>query len=128
MGNGTIAAGCGLKILQTWSAPMKWKLDDNGYLKVVHEDMYYPYYYSTELVPVLKDFSVYIKPDLKADKMLISEGSKVIFISTDNEHWVCLKTEDGKEGWFYMKDYSNILINGKPVESTSIFKDLNFAG
>jgi hypothetical protein len=129
MGNGTVAAGCGLKILQTWSAPMKWKLDENGCLKVVHEDMYYPYNYTAELVPeLLKDFSVYIKPDLKADKISISAGSMVTFIATDNEHWVCLKTEDGKEGWFYMADYSNILINGKPVESTLIFKNLNFAG
>lgn len=129
-GDGTIIASCRLSILQTWSAPMKWELDENGHLKEVYEDMYYPYNeYTDSPAPKLhKDFFIYTKRDLKAEKIMVSAGSKVTFISTDNKHWVCMKTEDGKEGWFYMEDFSHILNDGKQVESTLIFENLYFAG
>jgi hypothetical protein len=128
-GNGTIIAGCRLSILQTWCAPAKWRLDENGYLKKVHEDIYYPYQYSNENNPVilLKDLLIYKRQDLKADKITVKALSKVTFTATDNEHWVCMKTQDGAEGWFYIENNGSILLNGKPVDITLIFKNLNFA-
>lgn len=128
-GKGTVISKGRLSILQTWWAPMKWALDKDGNLKYVHEDMYYPYDGddSGSRQALLKDLYVYKKPDLKAEQIKVGAGNKVTFTSTDNEHWVCLKSEDGTEGWFYMESVQYILQKGKQVESTSIFGNLNFA-
>ena len=129
-GDGTVIARYPLDLLQTWWAPGIWKLTEQGQLEKIHEDMYYPYDYTTsDFIPtLLMDFYVYQEPDKNSEQIPLTAGTIVSFIATDNQHWVCLKTEDGIEGWFYMENYSEILYNGGSIESTTVFENLIFAG
>ncbi|QSX06251.1 SH3 domain-containing protein [Sedimentibacter sp. zth1] len=126
--NGTIISSFHLTILQTWTAPTTWKLDESGFLIRENEDIYYPYKSNALRQKVNKDIFIYKKPELTSEQIFIPAGSTVTLVSTDNKHWVSIKTDDGTEGWLYMEDYSNILINGIPVDSRLIFNNLYFAG
>lgn len=127
-GDGTIVASSRLNILQTWWAPATWRIDENGLLQKVKDDMYYPYDQSDKdsLQPILlKDFMIYTEPNIEAKQVMVSANNQVTFKSTDNIHWVFMRSEDGTEGWFYMENFSGILYEGKVVESTSIFDNLS---
>lgn len=126
-GDGTIVSKSMLNILQTWSAPATWKIDKNDFLVKSDEDIYYPYSSNSLNQKLIRDIFIYNKPDLSSDRKIVLAKSSITFVSTDNKHWVSIKTDDGLEGWFYIEDY-NIIIEDESIDVKLIFDSLNFAG
>jgi len=126
-GDGTITAGFRLGVLQTWWAPATWRLNELDRLQQESQTAYIPYE-EWNKAALLEDLPLFPSKDQSSEETTIAPvGSSITFVETDNVHWVKLKTDGGVTGWFYLNDYSTVMVNGEPRETIEIFKDLLFA-
>lgn len=113
-GKGNISGNLRLDILQTWWAPAKWELDDNGNVVLVEQDMYYPYQPDEEYsITLTKDLPVHEKlTDSKQPTIIPPQ--KVKITRTDNKQFCYIEAEDGKKGWFFVEDFAKLPeVNGE---------------
>ncbi len=125
-GDGTITAQLRLSVLQTWWAPATWRLNELDRLQQESQTAYVPYEEWSKSV-LLEDLPLLSAKDQTSDTIIAPKGSDVIFTETDNIHWIKLKADGGVTGWFYLNDYSTLMVNGEPRETVEIFKNLLFA-
>lgn len=130
-GDGTVSASGRISLLESTSALFTYELD-NGKLKQLTQDMY-PIDYSMVTSSYRKHdlqqkLTVYESKDRKSKKRVLTEkDGPVSFPETDNEHWVGVKTKDGKEYYMYMNEFSIVDNGGKDAEATDIFDNLYLA-
>jgi hypothetical protein len=125
-GDGTVTAQLRLNVLQTWWAPATWRLNELDRLQQESQTAYVPYEEWNKSA-LLEDLPLFLTKDQSSDTTIALKDSTITFVETDNIHWVKLKADGGVTGWFYLKDYSTVMVNGEPRETIEIFKDLLFA-
>lgn len=128
-GDGTLTANLYSSPLQIIPVKASYKLNGSKITPVPQE--WYTFDYSkidatNQSHKLLKNVTVYTNPDTKSDKVtLTSADGPVTFPATDNDHWIKLKTANGKLYFLYMKDFST-LDSGQ--NATTVFENLFQAG
>lgn len=125
-GDGSVAASLGLEVLQTWFAPVDWRLNGEGKLEQVEQEVYYPYadsgIDSGRQIRLLCELPVYEEPGDRNAAQTLMQPQDVKLTATDNKNWCKVEGEDGTEGWFYIEDYGIIVDLGK--QSNEVFENL----
>ena len=119
--SGTFLASTRGNILQTWWFDKRFQLDKNHKIIPVPTEVYtnnHPIY-------VKKDFKLYTKKDVKSNKFQVKAGAFLIITGNDNKGWCRVKTEDHKEGWFRVKNFS--FMPDEKAEAQTIFAGLIYA-
>ena len=114
-----------LSILQTWWANVRWKLDDEGNLVLVEENVYEVVEGSSGPYRLIGDLLVYPEPDREAESSWMLAEQEVFITGTDNENWCLVETTDGIVGWFYVDDYYKIVDVG--LNADEVFDGLCYA-
>ncbi len=130
-GKGTIQSQGRLGLLQYWTSVFTWKLNGQGKLVALEENLYFPINHDEEdKKPVLlkQAITAYTERDLSSKTILMEPSDEPItFPSTDNKNWVLMHREDGTEGWIYIEDYMNIISDGNKFNCAYVFENLYFA-
>ena len=125
--DGLIQGSSRLSILQTWFAPMYWKLNGDK-LEKVDEEMYYPYENSLTENQILKNITVYDEMNKTSNSTILSsEDGPVRFIATDDKNWVQLQTQDERSFYLFINDYFKVESEGTLFEATEVFDSLVIA-
>ena len=118
-------------MLQYWTTVFTWKLNGEGKLHLVEEDLYSPITYQWEdksPVTLKEEITAFTEMDLSSKTILMKPSQEtVIFPLTDNKNWVLIHREDGTEGWIHIEDGINIVSDGKKLNCTDVFENLYFA-
>lgn len=131
-GKGNVKAAEQVSLLESSSAIYTYELDGDK-LKKMKQDMY-PVDYSTiseeySRHKILKEFTVYTDKSRRSTKKTLKpDDGYVSFPETDDEHWVGIRTSDGKEYYMYMSDFSTIETEDGQEDSADIFDNLYLAG
>ena len=98
-GDGTIGSYVRLSVMQTWFAKADWRLSQSAGFEVIPADLYYPTSDSGCNVTALVDVYLYADKSDSSAKTVLSAGTKLTLIATDNKQWVIAKTSDGNKCW-----------------------------
>ena len=101
-GDGTITSYIRLSVLQTWWAKADWKLSNSGGFEVVPQDLFYPNSDAGCSVSPLVDITVYEKNSSTSTKSVLSSGTGLTIVATDNKEWVLAETSDKKQCWIHL--------------------------
>lgn len=119
-GNGTLKGYIRSAVLQTWWYDAEYVLDDDTILQV-EKDVY-----ETDWVlMVTESFPLYEDAALTKDAVSLPPGTIVRLTGTDNVSKVRLETLDGREGWFGLTGFHQIL--GTDATADNFFVGLNYA-
>ena len=108
-GDGTVTAQLRLSVLQTWWAPATWRLNEFDRLQQEAQTAFVPYEVWNKSA-LLEDLPLFLTKDQSSDTTVAPTGSNITFVETDNLHWIKLKTDGGVTGWFYLNDYSTVMV------------------
>ena len=126
-GNGNVMAKGRLDLLQTWYATFSFHLRE-GKLEMVPQSWYIPLQDFQNVVTLKQTLTLYATPDKKAEPLTVMPSKQVVtFPSTDNDHWVQMRLQDGTEGWIYMLDPITIESDGEALMAQDVFANLNLS-
>lgn len=154
-GNGYCSVWIRASILQTWFLQDMYKLNDEGILTDVGQD-YFPlaaeiklrdgdayyreippdftqirkegsYMYQYNILTMLRDLPVVAAPGDCQPAGVLKKGELVAFLGSDNRQWVKIQGESGIVGWFEVRNFSEIVIDGKGYYASEFFDSLSYA-
>ena len=106
-GMGTISSTMRLSVLQTWFAPVLWRVNAVGEFGIVHQDLYYPIQYGQpQTITALKELAAYADRDPESECTALPVGTKFTLTATDNAHWVQCTDETGTQFWLRLDEES----------------------
>lgn len=114
-----------LDILQTWWTMVSWKLDDEGNLAMVEQEVYEPMEGCEGPYPLISDLLIYEKPDKESGQKWMMAGQEVSITGTDNQNWCRVESADGVIGWFYVENYYKMVDVG--LDAPEVFDGLCYA-
>lgn len=110
-GKGRFLAMARGNILQTWFFNRSYELDSSHRIKEVKKDIY-----PTDApVFVKQPVQLFSERSLSKPAFKLSEGSSVRITATDDRQWCRIETENGKTGWFAVKDFDILSAEGIPA-------------
>lgn len=72
-----------------------------------------------------KDLPVVNAPSSLQPAGVLKKGERVVFLVSDIKQWVKIKGESGITGWFRLKDFNILEIDGKEYLADDFFSDLS---
>lgn len=130
-GAGTVKAHEPANLLESFRVEKSYQVE-NG--KLCAQGGMYPYIIPVDMEEyvqhnILQNVTVYTEPDKNSQTVeLTAKDGPVSFTVTDAEHFVELKTKEGKCYYLYMKDFGTIESNGIEIYATDVFENLFLAG
>ncbi len=127
-GDGSVTAMTRLDVMQTWSGPRTYRLED-GQFHLVDGEFCVPVLPDGWKVTLRQELTVYARPDRSSEQLTLSPASTALsFLSTDGEHWVQIQCANGDTGWAYFPEFSQVESGGQTLDSTEVFGNLFLAG
>lgn len=126
-GSGNVMAEGRLDLLQTWYATFSFALREEK-LEMVPQSWYIPLQDFQNAVTMKQPLTLYAAPDREAETLTVAPSKQVVtFPSTDNDHWVQMRLEDGTEGWLYLTDPITIQSGEESLLAQDVFDNLNLS-
>lgn len=131
-GAGTVYGRFSLRLIQSWEAVGRWKLDEQGQIQKLQEELYFPLMTCAERegkrAAVRGSFILYMERDTARGYVQVpATGAEVEFQATDDREWILLSVEGGCTGWLHCKDFRLVECErGKYFPSTEVFDNLMF--
>lgn len=131
-GGGMMRMSCWLSVLQTWKAPMSFRLNGEHELVKAEQKLYYPDLGDGESYPytLRAPVRLYEEMDVASDFVVLLPGENMVFPATDDKNFVMVETEGGVQGYLYLENGINIENpDGGYYEWTEdVVGGLNYAG
>ena len=119
-GDGTVKASNRGSILHTWFYDATYVIEDNKLVEKVEDGLYWMGWSGKALAQIPLQVSIRDT----TPSYTVQPGDKISITWTDNIRWICIRHEDGREGWIDIRGetYESI---GKP--DYEIFEGLCYA-
>lgn len=154
-GNGYCSVWIRAHILQTWYLQDLYKLNDEGIFTDVEQD-YFPlaaeielsdgkvffreippdfsrnreegiYMYDYTIQTMLRDLPVVAAPGESQPVGVLKKGELAVLLGSDNRQWVKIQGESGVTGWFEVRNFNEVVVDGKGYNAGEFFDRLSYA-
>lgn len=104
-GDGLISSFMRLSVLQTWYAPVQWRIGEDGLLMDIPQELYAPFADSVAPTKTAKkELAGYADRENHDLRVCIEAGTEFTFTATDNICWVQCKAVNGEEFWLHLNE------------------------
>ena len=104
-GDGTITSYVRLSVMQTWFAGADWVLTDSGF-ELAPRELYYPNSEYGCNVTLITSIPVYDDNSTDSNQTVLTEGTAMKVLATDNLEWVLAELTDGTKCWVHLEPES----------------------
>ena len=123
-GDGTFSVEKRARLLQTWFYTSTYKLDQGPNISLVPSTDYPT---GNHPVTARRAVPLLASPGGTDVVATIQPGEAAHLVATDDARWVKARTQRSIEGWFEVKPYNDVILDGQPVPAGWVFDGLSSA-
>ena len=83
--------------------------------------------YEANILTMLRELPVVAAPNDHQPAGVLKQGELAAFLGSDNRRWVKIQGESGIVGWFEVRNFDEIVIDGKGYHASEFFDKLCYA-